>query len=155
MHASAIFTYIRNSCKIIHMAQKHFIPYIRKQEALNWGDSTVAQKLSVERSVGSGKCFAPFPFQKVPSENHPIKISFHFSNHFMRLTEGNARAAVRREWVLLGWFHCRLNYNNSHLNWPSSFSPPWKNDFLRKLCNCCVRLHKITGEFSFIFVYKV
>lgn len=76
----------------------------------------MAQKLSVERSVGSGKWFAPFRFQKVPSGNHPIKISFHFSNHFMRLTEGNDCAAVRREWVLLGWFNFRLNYTNSHLN---------------------------------------
>lgn len=61
----------------------------------------MAQKLSVECNIGSGKCFAPFPFQKVPSEKHPIKISFYFSNHFMRLTEGNACTAVGGEWGII------------------------------------------------------
>lgn len=36
---------------------------------------------SLARSVGSGNCFGPLPFQKAPSENHPIKMSFHLSNH--------------------------------------------------------------------------
>lgn len=30
-------------------------------------------------NVGSGKCFALFPFQTAPSEKDPIKTSFHLS----------------------------------------------------------------------------
>ena len=60
-------------------------------------------------SVGSGNWFALFPFQKVPSENQPIRISIHLYNHFMKLNKGKPSSAVEGEWkehVLLGRFHC-------------------------------------------------
>lgn len=43
-----------------------------------------------------------FPFQKAPSESHPIKISFHCANHFVKLNKGNARLSVGRDGALLG-----------------------------------------------------
>lgn len=61
-------------------------------------------------SVGGGNCIGPFSSQKASSENHPIKISFHLSNHFMRLNKGNASSAVGRELVLLGWFHLSTDW---------------------------------------------
>lgn len=59
-----------------------------------WNTWTPQWLRSFVWSVESGKCFGPFLFQKAPSENHPIKISFHLSNHFMRLNKGNASTSV-------------------------------------------------------------
>lgn len=80
----------------------HITLIIWKPQPLSWNDSTVAQKCGGQEVESA---LVRSLFKKAPSENHPIKISFHLSSHFMRLNKGNASSAVGREWVLLGWFH--------------------------------------------------
>ena len=75
---------------LMNARHKHILDNMKR---LHWGPE-----------AGSGNCFRPFSFQKAPSEKHPIKVSFHLGNHFMRLNKGSASSAVGRECVLLGLF---------------------------------------------------
>ena len=130
----------------------------RKFEIHNpWTESTPQRSRSWVWSAGSGNRFGPFPFQKAPSEKHPIKISFHLSNHFTQLNKGNASSTEGREGVLLGWFHRSAHWIIPTVTLIDLARPPFLLSLLR---------NKETGErfvrcflkknwHSFLFVYRV